>query len=89
MLWTLFDEIVEDNNLEGAVVIQSVVGVVDDYLHEPVLLRKSNPHLYWKEKQLVWPILAKMARKYLSIPPALVPSERLFSKTGQIARQKK
>ena len=89
MLWTLFDEIVEENNLEGAVAIQSVVGVVDDYLHEPVLPRKSNPLLYWKEKQLVWPILAKMARNYLSIPPASVPSERRFSTAGQIATDRR
>ena len=77
----------EENNLEGAVAIQSLVGVVDDYLHKPVLPQKSNPLLYRKEKQLVWSILAKMARKYPSKPPASVPSERLFSTAGQIATE--
>ena len=86
MLWTLFDEIVEENKSgEEAVSSRSVEAAVDDYLRDPVIPRECDPFLYWKEKLPIWPILVKMARKYLSIPPASVPSERLFSTAGQIA----
>ena len=86
MLWTLFDEIVEENKSgEEAVSSRSVEAAVDDYLRDPVIPRECDPFLYWKEKLPIWPILVKMARKYLFIPPASVPSERLFSTAGQIA----
>lgn len=86
MLWTLFDEIVEENKSgEEAVSSMSVEATVDDYLRDPVIPRECDPFLYWKEKLPIWPILVKMARKCLSIPPASVPSERLFSTAGQIA----
>ena len=85
LLWSLFDEIVEENKSgEEAVSSKSVEAAVDDYLRDPVIPRECDPLIYWKEKCLVWPIV-KIARKYLSIPPASVPSERLFSTAGQIA----
>ena len=72
LLWTLFDEIVEENKSgEEAVSSKSVEAAVDDYLHDPVIPRERDPLIYWKEKCAVWPILVKIARKYLSIPPAL------------------
>ena len=78
MLWTYFDEIVKEHSSEGPSSTPTVEAVVDAYLHEPVSARKSSPLDYWKQKQLLWPILATMARKHLSIPPSSVPSERLF-----------
>ena len=86
LLWSHFDEIVEENKSgEEAVSSKSVEAAVDDYLRDPVIPRECHPLIYWKEKCVVWPILVKIARKYLSIPPASVPSERLFSTAGQIA----
>ena len=84
MLWTYFDEIVKEHNSDGPASTPTVEAVVDAYLHEPVCSRKSSPLDYWKQKQSLWPLLATMARKYLSIPPSSVPSERLFSTAGEV-----
>ena len=46
--------------------------------------RNSNPIVYWQDKKTLYPILARLAAKYLSIPAASVASERLFSTANQI-----
>ena len=42
----------------------------------------SDPFQYWQTKKALWPKLAKIASKYLSVPPGSVYSERLFSNAG-------
>ncbi|CAG0890746.1 unnamed protein product [Darwinula stevensoni] len=44
-----------------------------------------NPLEFWRENARRYSKLAQMARKYLAIPATPVPSERLFSRTGNIA----
>lgn len=44
----------------------------------------SDPFQYWQTKKALWPKLAKIASKYLSVPPGSVYSERLFSNAGLI-----
>jgi hypothetical protein len=39
----------------------------------------ADPLVWWKEKQFHFPILSKLARKYLCIPATEAPSERIFS----------
>ena len=47
--------------------------------------RKRDPVTWWNAEGIRnFPKLFTMATKYLSIPATSVPSERLFSKTGQI-----
>ena len=85
MLWNYFNELVKEQNSTGPASTPAVEAAVDAYLNEPVCGRKSNLLDYWKQ----WPVLAAMARKYLSIPPSSVPSERLFSTAGDIASDKR
>ena len=60
--------------------------MVEMYLKEPLIshLEYIHPLTYWKEKQPLWPCLADLACKYLSIPPSSAASERLFSSAGDI-----
>ena len=44
----------------------------------------SDPFQYWHEKKILWPKLAQIATKYLSVPPGSVYLERLFSSAGLI-----
>ena len=89
ILWTYFDEIVKEHSSEGPGSTPTVEAVVDAYLHEPVSARKSSPLDYWKQKQSLWPILATVARKYLSIPPSSVRSERLFSTVSEVVSDRR
>ena len=44
---------------------------------------------WWKNHQRDFPILAKLAKKYLSIQATSAPSERIFSKAGNIISEKR
>ena len=42
----------------------------------------TDPGEWWNERKMVFPNLSELARKYLPITATSVPSERLFSDTG-------
>ena len=44
----------------------------------------NNPLIWWKTKQLKFPTVAKLAKKYLGIPATSASSERIFSKARRI-----
>ncbi|XP_025996385.1 zinc finger BED domain-containing protein 4 [Solenopsis invicta] len=54
------------------------------YLDQPMIDRKENPIRYWLKLTSVYPTLSIIARKYLAIVGTSVPSERLFSRAGNI-----
>ena len=86
-LWSSFDEMMaigEQTDVEITQSLSSAEVAIDSFLQEPVQPRKSSPLKYWQQKKVLYPILAKMAIKYLSIPAASTASERLFSTARNI-----
>ncbi|KAK6196084.1 hypothetical protein SNE40_001379 [Patella caerulea] len=59
------------------------------YSTEPILGRSEEPLAFWKINRHRYPILAKLAAKYLCVPPSSVPSERLFSEAGDLYDEKR
>ena len=51
--------------------------------------RSSDPLMWWKVNCHALPRLAKLAKKYLSTPATSVPSERIFSKAGELISKKR
>ena len=45
---------------------------------------KSKPEAEWKKLQPTFPLLALLARRFLSILPSCAPSERVWSRFGHI-----
>ena len=45
---------------------------------------ESNPLVWWSNNCSSYPLLSKMALRYLSCPPSSVESERLFSHGGNV-----
>ena len=54
------------------------------YLNQPMVDRRENPIQYWQNLASVYPTLSIVATKYLAIVVTSVPSERLFSRAGNI-----
>lgn len=48
----------------------------------------DSPLQWWKMNAFRYPLLSKMAQRYLCVPATSVPSERVFSAAGHIANQK-
>lgn len=55
---------------------------IDKYLNEPLLDRKSDPLMWWKQMKTVYPNLFQLALLRLCVPSTSVPCERIFSKAG-------
>jgi mRNA-degrading endonuclease HigB of HigAB toxin-antitoxin module len=62
---------------------------VSQYLNTPVHQLFGNPFKIWNTLKLMYPLLYKIAIKYLQVTATSVPAERLFSKTGQIMTDKR
>ena len=54
------------------------------YLQEVRLDAKSDPLEWWKLHEITFPMLSKVAKKFLAVPATSAASERLFSRSGKI-----
>jgi hypothetical protein len=61
----------------------------NSYLLLPRVPSEIDILQWWASRKSDYPILAKLARKYLSIPATSVPSERLFSSAGLTITEKR
>ena len=50
---------------------------------------RGDPLQWWKSREASMPILAEVARAILCVPGSSVPSERVFSKSGQLLNKKR
>lgn len=64
--------------------VSVVINELRVYLSIPLVDRTHNPITWWKENKINFPLLSKLAKKYLSAPATSVYSERLFSEAGNI-----
>ena len=46
---------------------------------QQTLEKMTHALLWWKEREMFYPLVAKLAKKYLAIPVSTAPSEGLFS----------
>lgn len=60
------------------------------YGEEPQIDRQlDDPLEWWRSREVVYPRIAKLARKYLSLVATSVPSERVFSTAGEVLSKKR
>ena len=57
---------------------------VSTYLKVPRLDYELDPLEWWEINESTYPTLAKLAKKYLTVPATSASSERLFSKSGKV-----
>ncbi|XP_060633780.2 zinc finger BED domain-containing protein 4 [Anolis sagrei] len=53
------------------------------YLEEEVLEHNCDPLTYWNFKKSSWPVLSRLAVRFLGCPPSIVPLDRLFSTSNE------
>ncbi|GFR76798.1 zinc finger BED domain-containing protein 4 [Elysia marginata] len=88
-IWASHDEAVESQKQTVEQPTVRPVMEMDKYEKEIVLPRAKNPLLWWKVNGCTMPGLEKLAKKYLSCPATSTPSERLFSKAGELINQRR
>ena len=59
------------------------------YREEVLINRNTDPLRWWKTRELVYPRLAKLAKKQLGIVATSVPSEKSFSKAGLLVSDRR
>lgn len=87
-VWEVFDQQVAASTSSRVPSI-SALTEFDQYIKLPVLPRNENPLQWWKNNSHVFPSLQQVARVYLSTVATSVPSERLFSKAGELISAKR
>ena len=89
----LGDEFFITNQEEESVTTVSfndlILSELSRFKAEPLLKLQGDVLQWWRQRSMSYPHLSKMARKYLGIVATSVPSERLFSVTGNIVNSKR
>ena len=82
-MWADFDEEIEKDRTAPS--SKSEVDIeFDHYMELHRIARLEDPLVWWKAHAQGLPRLAKLAKRFLSIPSTSVPSERVFSKAGEL-----
>lgn len=87
-IWQYFDHKLKNSTDHSTKTSTSVIEV-RKYMEEKNLEREENPLKFWAEKEIFFPYLSKLAKKYLSMQATSVASERLFSKAGLLIVEKR
>lgn len=82
-LWKFHDHLVASSTITrddpGGINVE-----LRQYLNQSTIPRNQDPLKYWQTVKHAYPVLHNIAKKYLSVIATSVPSERLFSKAGNI-----
>lgn len=62
---------------------------LEKYLKENCINKNACPLTWWAENSKRYPMISKLAKKYLCIPSTSTPSERAFSTAGNIITSKR
>lgn len=87
-IWGNFDKKDRDD-VSHATPMTTAILELRQYSEELPLERHKNPLDWWKIHEGTYPHIAKLAKKHLSLVATSVPSERVFSKAGELISKKR
>ncbi|KAK3866823.1 hypothetical protein Pcinc_027667 [Petrolisthes cinctipes] len=82
-LWVLFDRERDKSQMHRISSTDAHVKI-RRYMEEIITTRNEDPLKWWHGKEETLQNMSRIARKYLSTVATSVPSERLFSKAGEV-----
>jgi len=89
-LWSFHNELVtkkaSENSEESS---ERMPTELKHYISQPTIPLHENVFKFWNVHKTIYPHLSKIAGPYLSLVATSVPSERLFSKAGNIMTNKR
>lgn len=86
----MFDEILQESTpIRSGVETSAAAQQIEMYLAEQPIARSDNPLDYWRANKDRFPLLAQIARRYLSAPSTSTDSERLFSAASHVLNEKR
>ena len=86
--WCSFDN--EVNTLNASTSNSSnIITEIENYLMTDYLNRTADPLIFWFTNTVKYPHLSMLVRQYFCIMGTSVPSERVFSKAGNIIDKKR
>lgn len=88
LIWDDFDKEVQATQVPTNTTASAIVEV-DKYLEEPLVPRTEDPLRWWWERRVVYPRLYELVKRRLCILATSVPCERIFSKAGQTASERR
>lgn len=88
-LWNSFDAKAEKTSQIVSNPSAEAIMELRRYFEEPRVMRSEDPLSWWKKKAPLFPNLSKIAKGILCVPATSVPSERLFSKAGELISQRR
>lgn len=80
----LFGDVCVTKVVPGKSMFEIAESELANYKVEETIRLNTNPLLWWKAKELKYPILSKLAKGYLCVPATSVASERVFSSAGDL-----
>ncbi|XP_050062932.1 E3 SUMO-protein ligase ZBED1-like [Aphis gossypii] len=87
-LWSFLDDKLNTERTQ-VTSVSSADNILKQYFSLPHSNRKSKPTDFWIKHKILLGELLNLALKYLVIPATSVPSERIFSKAGEIMSAKR
>ncbi|XP_018371237.1 PREDICTED: zinc finger BED domain-containing protein 4-like [Trachymyrmex cornetzi] len=88
-LWSLHDIMVASTSSQELNNFSDNSEELRLYLNSPLATRDTNPLQVWETLKEMYPHLYQIARDYLSRVATSVPAERLFSKAGSTATERR
>ena len=71
---------------------ESVGGVddeLDKYIKERKLKSDADPFEWWRNRRFEYPLMSKLARKYLAVQGTSTPAERVISRLGAVLTKRR
>ncbi|GBP41625.1 Zinc finger BED domain-containing protein 1 [Eumeta japonica] len=87
-IWKDFDALATSESTSNSIVSSSII-TIRQYLEERIIPRNECPLKWWQARAILYPELSNLVEKYLSVMVTSVPSERTFSKSGQILSERR